>query len=418
MTVSSGRIVFVLKGYPRLSETFIAQEIRTLERLGLDLHIVALRRPTDAAIHPVHREIAAPVGYLPEYLHEEPFRVVRGLVRVFGRPGFRRALAAFWRDLRREPTRNRIRRLGQAAVMAAELPGGVTGLHAHFMHTPASVVRYASMITGLPYTCSAHAKDIWTSADWDLAQKLAEADWTVTCTRAGLVRLHALAARREKVHLVYHGLDLARFPPPGRQPATRDGRAESDPVLLLTVARAIEKKGLDVVLRALAALPVDLHWQWTHVGGGETGTLKALADQLGIGARCRFLGALPQADVLAQYRASDMFVLPCRIAADGDRDGLPNVLVEAGSQSLPLLSTQLDSVQELIEDGTHGILVPPDDPVALRDAMARLIADPALRQRLGRAAEARVRRHFDHAATIGVLHALLTPVATAERAAA
>ncbi|MDZ4135927.1 MAG: colanic acid biosynthesis glycosyltransferase WcaL, partial [Paracoccaceae bacterium] len=161
MTVARRRVVVLVKGYPRLSETFIAQELRGLEQAGLDLVIVSLRRPTDKKRHAVHDRITAPVVYLPEYLHEEPLRVLRGFWAARRRPGFGAAVRQFWADLRRDPTRNRVRRFGQAAVLVAEWPEGAGWLHAHFIHTPASVARYASAITGVPFTVSAHAKDIW-----------------------------------------------------------------------------------------------------------------------------------------------------------------------------------------------------------------------------------------------------------------
>ncbi len=287
-----GSVLFVLKGYPRLSETFIAQEIRTLEKRGMAIRILALRRPTDDRTHPVHAEIAAPVAYLPEYLHDEPWRVLKGLAASLRLPGFGRALRAFLRDLPREPNRNRLRRFGQAAVLAAELPDDVARLHAHFIHTPASVTRYASLMTGLPWTCSAHAKDIWTSPDWDLADKLGEAGWTVTCTKAGAERLGSLAPAPGKVHLSYHGLDLSRFPALTLPRPLRDGSDPGNAVQLLTVARAVEKKGLDVLIDALALLPRDLAWRWTHVGGGGlAGALRERAVKAGIGPRCAFLGA-------------------------------------------------------------------------------------------------------------------------------
>ena len=145
----SGTIAFVLKGYPRLSETFIAQEILALEQAGLDIEIVSLRKPTDASVHPVNREIKAPVRYLPEYLHQEPGRVWRAWRRVRKLPGYGAARRVFLRDLRRDLTRNRIRRWGQALVLAAELPPGTSRLHSHFIHTPASVTRYTSLMLGL-----------------------------------------------------------------------------------------------------------------------------------------------------------------------------------------------------------------------------------------------------------------------------
>ncbi|MBE7212493.1 MAG: colanic acid biosynthesis glycosyltransferase WcaL, partial [Gluconacetobacter diazotrophicus] len=184
-------IVFLLKGYPRLSETFIAEEIAALERAGLPIHIVSLRHPTDTKRHPVHGIIRAPVTYLPEYLHHEPVRVLRALWHARRRPALPAVLKRVLADLRHDPSRNRVRRLGQALVLAAEVPA--RHLHAHFIHTPASVAAYAAHLTGLEWSCSAHAKDIWTTADRELRQKLAEARFTVTCTAAGQRLLDTLA---------------------------------------------------------------------------------------------------------------------------------------------------------------------------------------------------------------------------------
>ncbi len=153
----TGTIAIVLKGYPRLSETFIAQEIHALERRGFALRIYSLRHPTDGATHPVHREIRAPATYLPEYLGDEPRRVVAGWRRARRLSGYRQARRTFLGDLRRDPTPNRLRRFGQACVLAAELPGEVVRLYAHFLHTPSSVTRYAALMTGLPWSASAHA---------------------------------------------------------------------------------------------------------------------------------------------------------------------------------------------------------------------------------------------------------------------
>ena len=389
-------IVFLLKGYPRLSETFIAEEILGLERRGFDIRIVALRHPTDGRLHPVHAEIAAPVSYLPEYLHRAPLRVLRSWWALRRTPGLADAWRQFRRDLRRDLSRNRIRRFGQALVLAAELPPDVAQIHAHFIHTPASVAGYAATMTRLPWTCSAHAKDIWTSPDWDLAQKLEAARWTVTCTAAGLGRLQALSSPGKPVTLAYHGLDLGRFRPLQRLRPRRDGSDPTDPVRLLAVGRAVEKKGFDLLVEALAAVPADCRWRLVHVGGGpELSKLRAEVKRRGIADRIDWLGPQDQTAVLEQYRQADLFVLPCRIAGDGDRDGLPNVLVEAQSQGLACLSTRVGGVPELIEDGINGCLVASDDPTALAAALVVLIRHPDLRRRYGRAGQDRVARLFD-----------------------
>lgn len=401
------RIVVLLKGYPRLSETFIAQELLGLEQAGFDLRLVSMRHPTDRKRHPVHDEIRAPVSYLPEYLHQEPLRVLRALAAAWRRPGFRRAFSAFLNDLKRDISRNRVRRFGQAAVLAAEWPEGADWLHAHFIHTPASVARYTSLLTGVRWSCSAHAKDIWVSPGWDIGGKLAEMQWAVTCTRSGYDHLRDLAGGRGNVHLSYHGLDLARFGPFGAPRPAADGSDPARPVRILSVGRAVDKKGFDILLRALGRLPPGLHWRLDHVGGGERiAALKRLAQDLGLADRITWHGPMDQAEVLALYRRADLFALACRIAANGDRDGLPNVLVEAASQRLACVSTDVSGVPELIEHGQSGLIVPPESPDALAVALATAIRDPALRGRLGVAAEARVRNGFDFHTSIRQLATL------------
>jgi glycosyltransferase involved in cell wall biosynthesis len=385
------RVAFVLKGYPRLSETFIAQEIAALERRGLEILIVSLRRPTDARRHAVHDEIRAPVLYLPEYLLLEPLRVLRAWWKV----GTSKALRSLWlRDLRRDPTPNRIRRFGQALVLAAELPAGVDRLHAHFLHTPASVTRYAALLRGLPWSASAHAKDIWTTPEWEKREKLASCEWLVTCTAANREHLAALAPPG-RVELVYHGIDLDRFSAGNASLRMRDGRHPADPVVILSVGRLVEKKGTEVLLDALSRLPSSLHWRLVHVGSGPLKErMQRKARRLGIDARIEWRGALTQEKVLAEYRNADLFALASRVARDGDRDGLPNVLLEAQSQGLACVATRVSAIPELLRDGHTGLLVEENHPAALARALEALIAGPARRRALGQAGQARVAEVF------------------------
>ncbi len=398
-----GRVAFVLKGYPRLSETFIAQEIAALEHRGLQILIVSLRHPTDTRTHPVHAEIRAPLLYLPEYLRDEPMRLLRAWWRVRRGPGYRAARAMWLRDLLRDRTANRVRRFGQALVLAAELPSDVVRLHAHFLHTPASVTRYAATIRGLAWSGSAHAKDIWTTPEWDLREKLASCEWLVTCTATNRDYLATLAPAG-RVELVYHGLDLERFAPQPMGGTARDGSIATDPVVLLSVGRLVEKKGTDVLLDALALLPPAVHWRLVHVGGGPL--RDALAQQaraLGLSGRVSWRGAMTQGELLAEYRAANLFALASRIAHDGDRDGLPNVLMEAQSQGLPCVATDVSAIHELIDDGVTGMLVEPDSPRVLADALLKLITDPEQRRVLGDAGCARVAAQFGMQANLARL---------------
>lgn len=390
-----GQIAFVLKGYPRLSETFIAQEIHSLLGLGLDIAIYSLRHPTDHSTHPIHDEINASVNYLPEYLHDEPLRVIKGFLAAILRPGFRKAFSTWFSDIKRDRSRGRVRRFGQAMVLAAELPGNTKLLHAHFMHTPASVTRYAAQLLGLPWTCSAHAKDIWTSPEWELREKLDDCEWLTSCTAANIDYLAGLAAKNN-VMLNYHGVDLQRFPAIDARVSRNDGSIPQKAVHLLSVGRAVSKKGYGGLLDALALLPEELHWTFTHIGGGELlDALQQHAHSLGVDARCHWLGGQAQQVVLAHYREADLFVLNSQIDENGDRDGLPNVIVEAQSQSLAVLSTNISGIPELIKNEKNGILVEQREPAAFSAALSRLIADPALRDALGRAGNSRVREVFD-----------------------
>ncbi|MGH6931826.1 MAG: glycosyltransferase family 4 protein [Dongiaceae bacterium] len=347
----------------------------------------------------MHREIRAPVSYLPEYLYQEPWRVWRAWWQARRRPGYRAAWHAWFKDLCRDRSANRVRRFGQALVLAKEMPAGIAHLHAHFIHTPASVARYAAMLRGLPWSCSAHAKDIWTTPDWDKREKLAEMRWLVTCTAIGQNHLAALAPTPDRVQLVYHGLDLRRFSPPparGADEEAPDGTNPKAPARILSVGRAVEKKGFDDLIDALARLPSELAWRFIHIGGGPMlESLRAMTRRLGIAERMTWLGAQPQDIVLQHYRDADLFVLASRVAGDGDRDGLPNVLMEALSQRVAVVATKVGGVPELIEDQETGLLVEPRDIAALADALAGLIGDPRRRAQLGSAGESRVRRRFD-----------------------
>lgn len=425
-------IAIVVKGYPRLSETFIAQEILALERRGLKLRIWSLREPTDDTVHPMHRQIKAPVAYLPEYLHHAPVRVAMALGWAMVQPGFGAMLGAFVRDLRRDMTSNRVRRLGQAVVLARELPPEVGHIHVHYLHTPASVVRYAALLRPrkhsaatkkpgpkrthgpkktpgpMKWSFSAHAKDIWTTPDWEKREKIAECLFGVTCTRQNLAALQALTPAPERIALAYHGLDLSRFPePPASRPAS-DGSDPASPVRIISVGRAVAKKGYDDLLKALAALPPGLNWQFVHVGGGELlARLKAEAERMGLGKRIVFMGALSQPDVLALLAAADMFVLPSRQAKSGDQDGLPNVLMEAATQKLAIIASNFAGIPEFIRDDVEGVLVPPADFVALANAINLLAREPERRFRLGDAAWKRLRAEFSMESGIDLIEARL-----------
>jgi glycosyltransferase involved in cell wall biosynthesis len=402
-------LAVVVKGWPRLSETFIAQELKALEDRGVAFDIWSLRRPTDRKRHPIHTQLRARVRYLPEYLLNEPLRVLRGLSAASKQKGFRRALHVWFDDFTRDFSFSRIRRFGQACVMAAEAPAETRLIYAHFMHTPGSVARYAATMLGIGWGFSAHARDIWTIPDWEKREKMASARFGVTCTGVGAAHLNELAQQPDRVRLLYHGLDLSRFPPPPESRPARDGTDIQDPVILVSVGRLIEKKGYQDLIKALGDLPRALRWRLIHIGGGPLGpALEQQAEAAGIGQRIEWLGACDQTEVIAALREADMFVLAPRRAADGDRDGLPNVLLEAASQKLAIVCTDFSAVPEFVTHMETGLLARPNAPRMLAEAIAMLARDPALRASLGAAARARLVESFGASQTADLLAQRLT----------
>ncbi|MHA1524195.1 MAG: glycosyltransferase [Alphaproteobacteria bacterium] len=390
-------IAVVLKGYPRLSETFIAQELQALEAAGQPLALYSLRRPTEVARHPVHKKIRAPVHYLPEYLYREPGRVWRAWVQARRLPGYAKTRALFWRHWLRDPTPNRGRRFGQALVLATELPEAIRHLYVHFLHTPASVTDYAAMMAGRSWSFSAHAKDIWLTPDWEKREKLARSLWGTTCTRFGYEHLRALMEpnRTSDLDLAYHGLDLENFPAAKRQFNDNDGTDPAAPVMIISVGRAVEKKGYSTLLDALAQLPAHVHWRFHHIGGGTLARkLAARAEKLGLADRITWAGSQPQSAVIALLARADIFALASCIAKDGDRDGLPNVLMEAQAQSVACLATRVSGIEEFIIDGQTGLLVAPGDTGALAAGLARMIGAPQTRRALAQAGLKRLRVDF------------------------
>jgi len=282
----------------------------------------------------------------------------------------------------------------QAGLLVQQLlPGsGVVHLHAHFAHSPTSVALFAAQLSGLPFSFTGHAKDIYTSDPAQLAEKLRLARFAITCTEANRSHLRRLADARVPIHRVYHGIDVELF---GARPAENGCRP---PFRLLTVARLTAKKGLPTVYRAIRRLR-DRGVNLEHVligDGEERSRILKLIDELGLSDAARWIGTQPHGVVIDHYRQADAFVLGCEVAPNGDRDGIPNVLLESMAVGVPVVATAVSAIPELVEDGRTGLLVPPKDPAGLADAVERVITDASLRSRLIPAARRQVQRHFDN----------------------
>lgn len=396
-------LAIVVKGFPRLSETFVARELEALEARGIAFSLHALRRAGGDAKLVENRVRAAP-QYLPEYLHDAPAEVARAYFAARRLPGFAAAWRAFRVDLRDEFARGRVRRFGQACVLAAQMPASVQHVHAHFAHSPSSVARYAAKLRGVSFSMSAHAKDIWTAPEWDLRRKLDDTAFVTVCNKAGFERLATLGERR-KLHLIYHGLarELLAARAPGQ---VRDGSGE--PVRIISIARAVEKKGLRRLVDALARLPREIAFRLDHFGGGDLlPELKQHARAAGLEARISWHGPRPHAEVIAALDRSDLFVLPAVIGSDGDRDGIPNAVQEAQARGVAVLASRAGGIEEVVSDGVSGELVAPGDVAALAAALEKLVRDPKRRTLLGEGGLARARREGDAEAGYDQIAALL-----------
>jgi glycosyltransferase involved in cell wall biosynthesis len=392
----------ILKGYPRISETFISNEILLLERLGFKIHLFSMRRGRESFTHRSVREIAARVDYLPESLLKPLPRLLKSNLSLAARtPGpYRRALAAAWQRWRRTHKSATLKHLFQAGYLIDRfLPhSGVVHLHAHFAHSPTSVAMFTSRLSGLPFSFTAHAKDIYTSNPQQLSEKIALAEKVVTCTEYNRRYLLDLAGDSAPgIYRVYHGIDTALFSDEGRSDTTA-----SAPYQLVTVARLVVKKGLPTVYRALERLKArGVVFRHTLIGDGEERqSILELIDQLALEGCCRWIGTQPHHVVRDHYRKAHAFVLGCEVAPDGDRDGIPNVLLESMAMGVPVAATTVSAIPELITTGETGLLVPPGDAVQLAAAVERLLVDKDLRHRLIPAARHRVRHHFDNRQSI------------------
>jgi glycosyltransferase involved in cell wall biosynthesis len=265
-------------------------------------------------------------------------------------------------------------------------------LHAHFASTPARVAMLTHRLTDIPYTFTAHAKDIYVSDPEAFRVKLERARAVVTCTQYNhdfLLEQYGPLCDG-KVHRIYHGLDISQFK------FNSSARADSTEPVILSVARLVEKKGLgDLIAAADILRRRGRVFQVEIIGSGpQRERLKAQAKRLGLADRTSLTGAQPHDVVCLAYQRAAVFVLPCVIASNGDRDGIPNVLLEAMASGVPVVSTPVSGIPELVESAVNGLLVPPNDPAALAEAIDKLLASSELRENLARAARARIESSF------------------------
>jgi glycosyltransferase involved in cell wall biosynthesis len=416
---------YVVKGYPRISELFIASEIYRLEQLGVPIRLFVLKASDEQHHHPVVDRIRAVpecapetsslrATGLPRWLHGNAKPFLPAVARLATRHPYRfakAAAAALAQSIRsRRGWRLRpiyVKEFLVACWLADRVfaGGAVDRLHAHFAHGSTTVAWLAAQLLDVPFSFTGHAKDIYRESlnpGGLLARKMRAATTVVTCTGANVEHLRRVAPDA-RVRLAYHGLNadfsdmVASSMPPVCLPEDR--------LRIISVGRLVRKKGFDVLVEAVAQLvsggtdltPREVTLAIAGEDGDQSDAIRDLVARRGLADRVCFLGPLTQRELLDHYRRSTVFALACRIDADGDRDGIPNVLVEAMAAGLPVVSTRVSGIPELVEDGRTGLLAAPEDPTALAAAIHRVHTDPALGRRMRRAGAARVAADFDGA---------------------
>jgi glycosyltransferase involved in cell wall biosynthesis len=388
----------ILKGYPRISETFISNEILLLEKLGFPIHLFSMRRPRESFTHQSVNRIQAAVDYLPETLLKPlPRLLYHNCLLAAHRPRvYTRALKIAYQRFLRTHKSATLKHLFQAGYLVQHLMPGrrIIHLHAHFAHSPASVAMFTSILSGLPFSFTAHAKDIYTSDPRQLREKAALAKFVVTCTEYNRRHLMALYdGEPNEIHRIYHGIDTGLFS------LSPDGISKAEkPYRILTVARLIAKKGLPTVYRALKVLKEQgIAFEHILIGDGEDREkILSIIKDLDLAAHTRWLGTQPHEVVLDYYKKAHLFVLGCEVAPNGDRDGIPNVLFESMAMGVPVVTTNLSAIPELVETEKTGLLVDPGFPEKMAGAMLRMLTDADLRTRIISAARQRVVHDFDN----------------------
>ncbi|MBE2319921.1 glycosyltransferase family 4 protein [Solirubrobacter sp. CPCC 204708] len=414
----NGSVAYILMGFPRVSETFIASEIHRVERAGVPLRLFVIK-PVEAREqghdHPVLDAIVARPEYLPDPvgltkpLHRWRWSDVRAFVPALRRCARRRphgvaratrtAFAQAWRDRRTPlsgPRKIYVKELVQAVTLADRLLAApdVRHLHAHFAHGTTTITWLAACIAGLPFSFTGHARDIYAPElnpkGW-LQRKLDAAAFAVTCTEANVAHLRRIAPSA-RVHLVYHGLsaDFTRLLEQERPRPQTNGTLR-----VLGVGRLVAKKGFDTLVDACAELRErGIPFEAAIVGQDDKdgAALRAHIERHGVPVALP--GPVGPAELLDEYRRAGALCMPSRLLPN-DRDGIPNVLVEAMAAGAPVVASNVSGIPELVQHEVNGLLVPPDDPAALADALVRLHHDRALARRLTDNGRATVRERFD-----------------------
>jgi glycosyltransferase involved in cell wall biosynthesis len=405
------RVAYILHRFPSLTETFVAREMYWIRRHGVDVTIFSLMRPK----HPASSEEARALQDRAHYSPGLSRAVVAAQVRFLRRNpvAYFRALARVIRQTYREP---KVMLLALAlfpksvlfAAMMQDLD--IQHVHANFVWLEGLAAGVVRDLVGITFTLQPHAFGLFGRNPGNVRNEIANASHVVTISeyhRSYITDLCPTVAKSD-VSVVHCGVETNQITPPAERGSARPPR-------ILSVGRAIEKKGHEYLIDACALLrDRGLGFECDIVVGDDDGRrrLQERIDGRQLGARVRLLGAHDQAELLGRYRSSDIFALACTVAADGDRDGIPVVLMEAMACELPVVTTPVAGIPELVRDDESGLLVPVRDAPALADALAQLLTDAEMRARLGKRGRQAVQSGFEAEANAAEMAVIFRRVAS------
>ena len=396
------RVAYVVKRFPRYSETFIVNEILAHEAAGLEVDIFSLRAPNDTHFQDTLARVRGPVLYVPSegFKATDLWQALEHAATVFPDVWNRLAIA------RGQDARD----VCQALTLARELQRRrISHVHAHFAGIATSVARLASHFAGVPFTFTAHAKDIFhvDVSREDLCRKLTDAALTVTVGDFNVAHLKAVCgSAAARTIRIYNGIDLQRFT---FAPLQTSGTVTPR---IVGVGRLVEKKGFADLIDACALLARTRRFTCDIIGTGELeAQLRSRIEAHRLSDHVRVLGARPQSDIIEIVRSATVFAAPCIVGSDGNRDGLPTVLLEAMALGTPCVATEVTAIPEVVRDGVTGLLVRERDVPGLANAIERLLDDRNLRATLALAARRLIEEEFNIDTNAGRLRASFARVA-------
>jgi len=388
------KLVYVIGTYPLLTTTFIDREILQLRQWGIDIQVISIRKPpADVPLSKTQLELQKDVLYLLPVDFLKLFQ--SHLFFAFAHP-FAFFGTLFYLLTRPHPSlADRVKTLlhfGEGIYAAYLLRRqNFRELHAHFIDRAATLALVIGRLLDKPYSMSIHAaEDIFVHPTL-LDEKISEARHVVTCTQFNKSHIETLIGRdlESKITYVPHGLDISGYKPNGHHPSVEP--------LILAVGQLAERKGFSQLIEACQLLKErDVRFQCQIIGQGPQRALLAdMIMRLSLVDNVTLCGALPHEEVVERYKKASMFVMPCIQSTDGNLDGIPNVLFEAMAMRVPVISTRISAIPELVVDDENGLLVEPNDPGALAEAMQTLIEAPQQALRLGRSGRESVVAEFE-----------------------